>query len=373
MKTKIIYISGSEIFEMSDIRAAFDEVRAALNLGNDTVLFGVPVDADCALATAQPTEPDVPIAAVADDAPAATIATDDVAPVIDDAVAIDASTTDAPTAPRATKKPRATKSKKAVKPAEDAPADDAAPAPIDATDAPIDVTGAINTTDDAPANVVSILSVLKSKAPIESDNTEAPAPFTTDTPAAPQDATPDLAPDAPADTDVTDTTADAPVEIDITQQVSVDDMITDETPTAAPIDTDEKSTLEQLLEQMAPLREDKIEEQPDAIDNDDDATVDTISEFDNTNIDDDMGISDDTDATLAQLASEFAENQDKITVPQKTEKVGKIGKLKNILPFKKARRDDNSLMGDLFGWAGVAANDEDFAMPGFFTGVASKK
>ena len=167
--------------------------------------------------------------------------------------------------------------------------------------------------------------------------------------------------------------ADTPVEIDITQQVSVDDMITDDAPTAAPIDTDEKSTLEQLLEQMAPLREDKNEEHTATIDNDEDAPVDTISEFDSTNIDDDMGISDDTDATLAQLASEFAENQDKITVPQKTEKVGKIGKLKNILPFKKARRDDNSLMGDLFGWAGVAANDEDFAMPGFFTGVASKK
>ncbi len=366
MKTKIIYISGSEIFEMSDIRAAFDEVRAALNLGNDTVLFGVPVDADCALADAQPTEPDAPIAAVADDTPAATITTDDVAPIIDDAVAIDASTTDAPAAPRAAKKPRATKSKKVAKPVEDAPADDAAPAPIDVTDA-------ANAADDAPANVVSILSVLKSKAPIESADTETPAPLTTDAPAAPQNATPDLAPDAPVAHDEIDPTADAPVEIDITQQVSVDDMITDDAPTAAPIDTDEKSTLEQLLEQMAPLREDKIEEQPDAIDNADDAPVDTISEFDNTNIDDDMGISDDTDATLAQLASEFAENQDKITVPQKTEKVGKIGKLKNILPFKKARRDDNSLMGDLFGWAGVAANDEDFAMPGFFTGVASKK
>lgn len=339
MKTKIIYISGSEIFEMSDIRAAFDEVRAALSLGNDTVLFGVPVDADCALADVQPTEANAPIAAVAADAPTATTTTDDVAPIIDDAPAIDA-----PAVPRATKKPRATKPKKAAKPVE-----------------------------DAPTNVVSILSVLKSKGPTESTDIETPAPVTTDAPTAPQDAVPNLTDDAPVDTDVTETMADTPVEIDITQQVSVDDMITDDAPTAAPIDTDEKSTLEQLLEQMAPLREDKNEEHTATIDNDEDAPVDTISEFDSTNIDDDMGISDDTDATLAQLASEFAENQDKITVPQKTEKVGKIGKLKNILPFKKARRDDNSLMGDLFGWAGVAANDEDFAMPGFFTGVASKK
>ena len=46
MKTKIIYISGNEVFDMNDIRAAFDEVRNALNLDKTTVLFGVPVDED---------------------------------------------------------------------------------------------------------------------------------------------------------------------------------------------------------------------------------------------------------------------------------------------------------------------------------------
>ncbi|MBN2890781.1 MAG: hypothetical protein JXL97_02850, partial [Bacteroidales bacterium] len=46
MKTKIIYISGSEIFDVSDVRAAFDEVRNALGFGSDTVLFGVPIDSD---------------------------------------------------------------------------------------------------------------------------------------------------------------------------------------------------------------------------------------------------------------------------------------------------------------------------------------
>ena len=44
MKTKIIYISGSEIFNIVDIHAAFEEVRNALQLDSDTVLFGVPVD-----------------------------------------------------------------------------------------------------------------------------------------------------------------------------------------------------------------------------------------------------------------------------------------------------------------------------------------
>ena len=44
---------------------------------------------------------------------------------------------------------------------------------------------------------------------------------------------------------------------------------------------------------------------------------------------------DDTDATLELLATEFAESADKIVAPSKTETRGKIGKLKNILPFKK--------------------------------------
>ena len=59
MKTKIIYISGNEVFEMSEIRAAFEEVRAALGLDDDTILFGVPVDADNALADGQTAEQQV--------------------------------------------------------------------------------------------------------------------------------------------------------------------------------------------------------------------------------------------------------------------------------------------------------------------------
>ena len=56
MKTKIIYISGNEIFEMAEIRAAFDEVRSALGLDKDTILFGVPVDADNAIETEKQTD-----------------------------------------------------------------------------------------------------------------------------------------------------------------------------------------------------------------------------------------------------------------------------------------------------------------------------
>ena len=114
---------------------------------------------------------------------------------------------------------------------------------------------------------------------------------------------------------------------------------------------------------MTPLREDVIEDTEDFID-DDNLSIEEAE---------DAVAEDDTDATLEQLAAEFAENQDKIPAQPKIENHSKIGKLKNILPFKKAKRDDSGLMGDLFGWAGVAANDDDFAIPGFFTNAASKK
>ena len=141
-------------------------------------------------------------------------------------------------------------------------------------------------------------------------------------------------------------------------------MITDDAPDA-PVE----KTLEQLLESMTPLREDVIEDTTNTSD------VDAVDETnDNSSMDDTVNIDmDDTDATLEQLAAEFAENQDKIPTPSKNEPHSKIGKLKNILPFKKAKRDDSGLMGDLFGWAGIAANDDDFSIPGFFTNAASKK
>ena len=106
-------------------------------------------------------------------------------------------------------------------------------------------------------------------------------------------------------------------------------------------------------EQFRPLQEDIIEE--------------PISET-KTSQQEDISV----DATLQQLASEFAEKQDKIASETKSSTRSKIGKLRNILPFKQSKHKDQGL-GDLFGWAGIAANDEDFSVPGFFTNVASKK
>lgn len=130
-----------------------------------------------------------------------------------------------------------------------------------------------------------------------------------------------------------------------------------------PVDSSEK-TLEELLESMAPLRED-VQLNPTDSEDIQDSAIELSDKPNETE--------EETDATLESLASEFAKVQDKMPTPKKTNERGKISKLKNILPFKKLKRDDSGIMGDLFGWAGIAANDEEFTIPGFFTNVASKK
>ena len=107
---------------------------------------------------------------------------------------------------------------------------------------------------------------------------------------------------------------------------------------------------------MKPLNEDILEEQ----DLPDDKKQDTEEEPENI------------DATLEKLATEFVQTQDKISSTTKSSSRSKIGKLRNILPFKQSKHHDQGL-GDLFGWAGVAANDEEFSVPGFFTTASSKK
>jgi len=274
MKKKIVYISGAETFDISDVRAAFEEVRSTLKLDGDTILFGVPVDETESVGDAS----DV---------------AENVAPVA-------------------------------------APGIELAPEPENKSDKdeleemqPIDDEDAVETLeiDETPADsdqdtpVVPILSVLATK---EEEIIE-PEP-------APEES----------------------IELDETES-DIADMINDE----MPADSHEK-TLEELLETMTPLHEEVAKphkKQSKKIEPVDSGTTETLDEI---------------DATLENLASEFAENQDKVATPKKSSERGKIGKLKNILPFKKTKREDPGLMGDLFGWAGIAANDDDFTIPGFF-------
>lgn len=135
----------------------------------------------------------------------------------------------------------------------------------------------------------------------------------------------------------------------------IDEMLKDDAP-----DAPHEKTLEELLETMTPLREDVHPDEEPVVETPEQPATGGES-------------LDDADATLASLATEFVDVQDKVPTFKKSPERGKISKLKNILPFKKKKHDDTGIMGDLFGWAGVAANDEDFSIPGFFTNVASKK
>jgi len=197
-------------------------------------------------------------------------------------------------------------------------------------------------TETQDETVVPILSVLASK---NSDDAN------------------DMVIDTPEPTDFADNMTSETETVELSNADTTDD-ISEMLDSEVPDDSHEK-TLEELLETMEPLREDIVASENTAPASDETTTSESAP-IDSAPIDD-------VDATLENLASEFVKNEDKMPTPKKTSERGKIGKLKNILPFKKMKKDDSGLMGDLFGWAGIAANDEDFSIPGFFTNAASKK
>lgn len=344
MKTKIIYISGTEVFDMREIRAAFDEVRSALGLAKDTILFGVPVDADDALANTNTIEQSASVSAVA-------VVEEPEIPVIEsEEKAIEIVAEEVVTTP--TKKTRKRTVKEEVVPVVEV---------VETIEPVIEESPVIESVieekvEEAPIEeepIIPILSILASnvedEVPAQDAEQEPEVAIAEETPAVVAETTESVV-------DAIEETTE-PIENADAMQVSVGDIISNEAPVA-----EKEKTLEELLESMTPLRE-EVETPATAED-----AIEPEQDFDVV-----PDMDPDTDATLAQLANEFAAAQDKIVSIEKPESQGKIGKLKNILPFKKAKRDDSSLMGDLFGWAGIAANDEDFSIPGFFTNAASKK
>ena len=364
MKTKIIYISGNEIFDMTDIRAAFNEVRTTLGLDKNTVLFGVPVDNDDSLSAENNVEKSV-------NEHIEQFSTQEI--LTNDAVELPQENIIEPeiteiseekTKKSTTKKTRGRSATKSViEPTIEANAEE---------EQIIEETSNIPAEEPQKENeeekIIPILSILAAKKDepeqnsissyetIDSKVSDVKEPeITEQEEKQPESITADI--DLNVELDVPATAED---ESEIpAQRVTIEDMITEDAP-SEPIE----KTLEQLLESMTPLREDAVEEHShnspvkEVID-----LEETVEDFS----------ADAPDATLEQLAAEFAENEDKIPTETKTENHSKIGKLKNILPFKKAKRDDPGLMGDLFGWAGIAANDEEFSIPGFFTNAAQKK
>ncbi|MCQ2582138.1 MAG: hypothetical protein MJ170_04160 [Alphaproteobacteria bacterium] len=303
MKTKIIYISGDDKFNISDIRAVFNEVRTALNLGIDTVLFGVPVDTDDALNNEfqdiQPTDSVSP----------EPIITEDIQEPIPEPVKTEVK-----------KRGRKKATVSEVEPEPETNSDE---------------------------KVIPILSVLGNNESVQETTEEI------------TQESPEPVPESNIAIEHTVTENDGIVTE--TNTITVQEIISEPSePTE--IESSEK-TLEELLESMKPL-DSEIEDS-----DDDEASEEVAKDEPVVNTPD----ADIEDITLQQLATEFIESQDKIVNTTKSNSKSKIGKLKNILPFSKQKqREDTGLMGDLFGWAGFAANDEEFSMPDFFGGATKK-
>lgn len=309
MKTKIIYISGDEIFDIADIRAAFEEVRGALNLSKDTVLFGVPVDSeDAGLSTNEDKNIDIQNNVITEEAV-------ETVPEIIDIQETDeiVEKTDVDEEPEPVKKAKkSTRSRKKEKVVVEEPVEE----PVE---------------ESVEEKVVPILSVLS----VNDDESEE---IETET-----DEIVDIAEPNESQTEIlTDEETEQITDTDTTEESS---------------EESQEPDLEQLLSAMKPLAEDSPEESLDIVDENENITKDE---------------EDNIDATLEQLATEFVKNQDKISAENKNSSRSKIGKLRNILPFKQTKHKDQGL-GDLFGWAGIAANDEDFSVPGFFTNASSRK
>ena len=310
MKTKIIYISGNEIFDMNDIRAAFEEVRNALNLDKNTVLFGVPVDnEDAGLSTK----------------------TDNIA--ISESNITDVINTPEPESIETTEiiEPEPEFIPEPIEMVEQT--ESVVETPIKKRGRPRKETTITETVVDSEnqdnidtEKIVPILSVLSTN---EDENGSEPQNN-----------------EIVENLDIISEISDEPSEtIESKEDDEMDIQI-----------SDDDADLEKLLSEMTPL---DVSE--------DTNNNESIIPVDN-NDDNDISV----DATLEQLATEFAEKQDKITSETKSTSRNRIGKLRNILPFKQSKHKDTGL-GDLFGWAGIAANDEDFSVPGFFTNAASRK
>jgi hypothetical protein len=309
MKKKIVYISGAEVFDINDVRAAFDEVRSALNLGNDTILFGVPVDESATQTDEVNTES-----------------------VVDDTV-LDV---------EPNQEPECVEEPDEI--AEEVPLyQEEAEAPVE------DVVVANSNVAENDAPVVPIQSVLTSETKKGKGRKKSTAKkvVVEEEPVAVAE------PKAEDNVEVAEEKAAEPVaETTISvQEVEIENIINDDMPTEP-----KEKTLEELLESMTPLCEDV---RPDVI-------QEPVAESQNV---------DEIDATLESLANEFADTQAKTPAGKKNAGRSKIGKLKSILPlpFSKKNKDDTGIMGDLFGWAGFAANDDDFTMPGFFANAGGKK
>ncbi len=346
MKNKIIYISGNDFFNASDVKNAFETVREKLNLDKDTLLFGVPLDCD-----------DVSNGNF-----------DDIKPVDEqnnifvetkNDVQLQGAVIDEIPVKKA-KRTKKTPEKIVIEEPDNKDQTEEKIIPItsiltgqradiknndDNTCKNIPETENIPEPDDDLINLYD--DVLDSKSATTDD-----VQFNQEV-----DAVPEYVDSVETTVVISETTDDTDNENEQIENIDDNDL-TDLSDT--PIVMQPETTLEQLLESVKSLNEDTVPDE------------DVPVAQDINNVDNDF---ENTDATLEQLANDYINNKDKIinTTKNKNTTRGKIGSLKHILSFKSHKPEDPGLMGDLFRWAGVAANDDEFSIPEFFPTTASKK
>ena len=278
MKTKIIYISGGENLDRAAIKTAFDEVRETLGLGNDTLLFGVPLEDEIAQESVSEQPELVEITKITEE-------------II--------------------QKPKKTRKTKIEEVKEES----------------------IEELVEEPVKEIQIITEIISEEPTQEVNEEP---------------TPEVERVIPILSVLSVGKSESVQPAATVQIVSVTDFsdaLDEELP-------EEESripqTIEEIFENLTPLPEEKIIETP-------------RIKAEESSRDESM----DDDATLAMLAAEFVETQNTPAAPVDG-RPGKMGKLKNILPFKKAKKAESGVLDDLFGWAGIAANEDDAGPSGFF-------
>jgi len=322
MKTKIIYISGGELFNPADIRTAFDEVRIALGLDKDTLIFGVPVDEEeiaIAPESVMPAEP----AIATEEKPA--IAAEEAPP---------SKIIEFPTA-AAKPKPKRTKNEAAPKPK----------AKAGETAAPVETAKPANS---KPSPILSVIGVVSETNPEPQPALDDPSAQSAAAAGIPEPvAAAEIPEDIPESIPEAAATPQTPEVIVTMESIEISETVV-ELDASAPL-----NSIEDIFEGLEPLAED---ERPNL-------TTPTPKA-----VEDPVPADGDEDATLSKLASEFMKTQIDDDAPAPRAMSNRINKLKNVLPFKKKESAEPSLLGDLFGWAGVAANDtaDNFSMPDFF-------
>ncbi len=357
MKTKIIYISNNKTFNALEIQAAFDEVRKTLALPADTVIFGVPLEDEIVSTTA--------------------IDTDETLETTPDDINIDMAETESENEviehiQTATQYEEAAESN-----------DETANFPIlekDEINSDIDIIKIFADSDDMPQSEPEIVdfAIIDEEEVIEEipEIIEPVQSFDDENEVDDEDK---VIPILSILSGNNSNASDIADDIIDTDEIIKDFDDSDDIAEAFIAETGDEdnfadlpeyipaeNSIESIFEKMRPLQDDSQNvtktEQPEkeVISVTKHESVESVvSEIlkDNEN---------NINKNLKKLATEYQKSEKNIET--KSESGGKIGRLKNILPFKKSRQSESGAgaLSSLFDWAGVAANDDDFSIPSYF-------